>query len=89
MGVVLCINGCWAPSWVGSTLPSLKNISKWEVQAKISYNMVGGMEDPYITISAASSEGTVDRQDWPNVLYPDIYNYTTAVCNLIGQLEYV
>ena len=51
--------------------------------------MVGGMEDPYVTISAASSEGNVDRQNWTNVQYPDIYNYTIAVCNLIGQLEYV
>ena len=44
--------------------------------------MLGGMEDPYTTITSASSEARVDWPHWPDihvhVRYPDIYNYFVA-----------
>ena len=49
-----------------------------KVRYKVKLATVGGMEDPYFTISGASSEGSVDWQDWPDVQYPDIYNYFIA-----------
>ena len=49
---------------------------------KVRYNeklaMLGGMEDPYATIASASSEASVDWQHWPDIQYPDIYNYFVA-----------
>ena len=37
--------------------------------------LLGGMQDPYVTISVNTS---VDWLNWPNVEYPDIYNYFIA-----------
>ena len=39
--------------------------------------MLGGvcMQDPYITISVISQEECMDWLTWPNIEYPDIYNY--------------
>ena len=35
--------------------------------------MLGGIEDPYVALDGVLQG--IDWQDWPNVLYPDIYNY--------------
>ena len=42
--------------------------------------MLGDIEDPYIAINAAaSSRGPgLDWQHWPDVEYPDIFNYFIA-----------
>ena len=38
--------------------------------------MLGDIEDPYFTLdTCCSSEQGIEWQNWPNVLYPDIYNY--------------
>ena len=38
--------------------------------------MLGDIEDPYFTLDTrCSSEQGIEWQNWPNVLYPDIYNY--------------
>ena len=41
--------------------------------------MLGNIDDPYIVIEksrgAHTSKDEVEWQDWPDVLYPDIYNY--------------
>ena len=49
-----------------------------KVRYKLKLAMVGGMEDPYFTISGAGFEDIVDWQDWPDVQYPEIYNYFVA-----------
>ena len=37
---------------------------------------LGDIEDPYFTLDTrCSSEQGIEWQNWPNVLYPDIYNY--------------
>ena len=42
--------------------------------------LLGDIEDPYVSISAASSSRSsgVDWQQWPDVEYPDIFNYLIA-----------
>ena len=40
--------------------------------------MLGGMADPYVTIADGGRSANYSRiewQDWPDVHYPDIYNY--------------
>ena len=38
--------------------------------------MLGDIEDPYFTLDTrCSSDQGIEWQNWPNVLYPDIYNY--------------
>ena len=35
--------------------------------------MLGGIRDPYLTIDL--EQESLDWQDWPEVVYPDIFNY--------------
>ena len=37
--------------------------------------ILGGIEDPYVERSSVVPESVIDRQDWPDMEYPDIYNY--------------
>lgn len=37
--------------------------------------MLGGMQDPYLTINVVSLEECIYLLIWPNVEYPDIYNH--------------
>ena len=37
--------------------------------------MAGGIDDPYLVAKDVSSDESLDWQVWPNVEYPDIYNY--------------
>ena len=74
---------CWngqKERWIRGTI-SLTTTTLEEVP-KVRYNetlaMLGGMEDPYATIASASSEASIDWQHWPDIQYPDIYNYFIA-----------
>ena len=35
--------------------------------------MLGGIRDPYLTMDL--EQESLDWQDWPEVAYPDIFNY--------------
>ena len=37
--------------------------------------LLGDIEDPYFTLDHCSREQGIEWQNWPNVVYPDIYNY--------------
>ena len=51
--------------------------------------MLGGMEDPYITASTIGdhSDQCLDWLSWPNVEYPDIYNYCITSPNSYSKEE--
>ncbi len=38
---------------------------------------MGGITDPYITMTGDQNNG-LEWHDWPEVQYPDIYNYLIA-----------
>ena len=50
-----------------------------DVAAKARYNeklaILGGIQDPYVTVNVIRSEEHIDWLNWPNIEYPDIYNY--------------
>ena len=55
-------------------------VENLEETAKVRYNeklaMLGGAQDPYLTINIIKSTGEcVEWFNWPNVEYPDIFNY--------------
>ena len=51
--------------------------------------MVGGMQDPYLTINVVSLEECIYFLIWPNVEYPDIYNYfITTPSSYTSQMIY-
>ena len=60
---------------------TLEEAPRSRYKAKLA--MVGGMQDPYLTITSGRSDiNSLDWQDWPSVEHPDIYNYllTTPSC---------
>ena len=48
------------------------------MQYKVKLQLLGGIEDPYVEGSSVAQESVIHWQDWPNVKYPDIYNYLIA-----------
>ena len=54
-----------------------KYFSKLEGSSKARYEeklrMLGNLEDPYL--KTTSKLAKIDWREWPNVQYPDIYNY--------------
>ena len=48
------------------------------MQYKVKLQLLGGIEDPYVKESSVAPESVIHWQDWPNVEYPDIYNYLIA-----------
>ena len=51
---------------------------KAKTRYKEKLQLLGGIEDPYVEGSSVALESAIDWQDWPNVEYPDIYNYLIA-----------
>ena len=66
-------------------------VENLEETAKVRYNeklaMLGGAQDPYLTINIIKSTGEcVEWFNWPNVEYPDIFNYfVTSVSSYTKQ----
>ncbi len=42
---------------------------------KEKLTIAGGIDDPYVLTNDISSNEALDWQEWPNLEYPDIYNY--------------
>ena len=74
------------PTVMAFSVESKKRYSQyfWQLddKAKTRYKeklqLLGGIEDPYVQGSSVAPESAIDWQDWPNVEYPDIYNYLIA-----------
>ena len=54
---------------------SLEEETKTRYKEKLS--ILGGITDPYLTME--QSQDSLEWQDWPEVQYPDIYNYLVAI----------
>ncbi len=56
---------------------------------KEKLTIAGGIDDPYVLTNDISSNEALDWQEWPNLEYPDIYNYlvTSTNCYMGDQLE--
>ena len=56
----------------------LKESDKLRHREKLT--LLGDIQDPYVAISTAASNccSGVDWQQWPDVEYPDIFNYLIA-----------
>ena len=48
---------------------------KAKTRYKEKLQILGSIEDPYIEGRSVAPESAIDWLDWPNVEYPDIYNY--------------
>ena len=48
---------------------------KAKMRYKEKLQILDGIEDPYVERSSVAPESGINWQDWPNVEYPDIYNY--------------
>lgn len=65
---------------------TLDETSQGRYSEKLS--MLGGIDDLYITLdNAAVREQGLEWQDWPNLLYPDIYNYLMEAPSVYTKKE--